>query len=102
MSRAELEAFLLGLLRLWQVEARVSVPRVGETVTAHIERGGLARLTVTWQQAPFGIVWQVEEPNARIRTYPSVIGLIRHLRHALAPMRDAGRVLFAGRVGEGQ
>ena len=101
MSGAELEAFLLGLLRLWQVEGQVRVSRNGETLTASIERSGCTPVTVSWLHAPFGIAWQLQEQGARLRTYPSVIGLIRHLRHALAPARDPGRVLFAGRLGEG-
>lgn len=101
MSRAELEALLLGLLRLWQVEASVRSDRAGEAVAARIEGQGMAPLTITWMQAPFGIAWQVQPEGGRLRTYPSVIGLIRDLRTRLAPQRDAGRVLFVKGEGAG-
>ncbi len=99
MTRAELEALLLGLLRLWQAEATVCADRAGDVISCRIEGQALAPLTVTWLEAPFGIAWQVQPEGGRQRTYPSVIGLIRDLRSRLAPERDAGRVLFV--KGEG-
>lgn len=99
MTGAELEALLLGLLRLWQVEGRVRTAREGDKITAAVEYGRASRLTVIWQHAPFGIAWQVQPESGRLRTYPSIIGLIRDLRSRLAPKRDAGRVLFV--KGEG-
>ena len=100
MTGAELEALLLGLLRLWQVEGRVRTARESEKITAAVECGRASTLTVIWQRAPFGIVWQVQPDGGRLRTYPSVIGLIRDLRSRLAPARDAGRVLFVKGEGE--
>ncbi|HKK29201.1 MAG TPA: hypothetical protein VKA18_02255 [Alphaproteobacteria bacterium] len=95
MSAAELEVLLLGLLRLWQVEAQVSSAPEKDRLTARIERRGEPVLAVSWQVEPFGVAWKVTQEGKRQRTYPSVIGLIRHLRHSLAPERDAARVLFA-------
>jgi hypothetical protein len=94
VSPAELEALLLGLLRLWQVEGSVRTAREGEAVTAAIDVDGAAQLTVIWQHAPFGIAWQVQAADERLRTYPSIISLIRDLRGRLALERDAARVLF--------
>ncbi len=95
MNGAELEALLSGLLRLWQAEGRVRAIRGEDQISARIEGGDAATITVTWLPAPFGIVWQVQPAGGRLRTYPSVIGLIRDLRERLAPERNAARVLFA-------
>jgi hypothetical protein len=99
MNRAELEVLLLGLLRLWQVEASVRADRESEAVAARIEAAGMVPLTITWAEAPFGIIWQVTPEGRRTRTYPSVNGLIRDLRERLVPERGSARVLFAGRAG---
>lgn len=99
MSAAELEVLLLGLLRLWQVEGSVRTAREGDKVTAAIECGDFSPLTVTWQHAPFGIAWQVQAGEERLRTYPSIVSLIRDLRGRLAPERGAARVLFVQGAG---
>ena len=98
MNPAELEALLAGLLRLWQVEARLGVSRDDETLTARIESAAV--VTVEHSVQAFGPVWQVQEAGQRRRTYPSAIGMIRHLREALAPERGAARVVFAKGSGE--
>jgi hypothetical protein len=95
LSPAELEALLAGLLRLWQVEAKLQTSRSAREVRACVEVSTHPVLTVIWQHPPFGIVWQVAEEGKRQRSYPSVLGMIRHLRASLAPERGASRVLFA-------
>jgi hypothetical protein len=101
VNAAELEALLTGLLRLWQVEASVRPDRDGkqEGISALIEGQGAMTLTVTWMEAPFGIVWQVLPAGRRPRTYPSINGLIRDLRERLVPERGSARVLFVKEVG---
>lgn len=101
MNAAELEALLTGLLRLWQVEASVRQDREGEQegLSALIEGQGAPALTVTWMEAPFGIVWQVQQEGCQSRTYPSINGLIRVLRERLVPERGSARVLFAQGIG---
>jgi len=94
MNPAELEALLAGLLRLWQVEAELAVSRNGEALTARIESEAAA-VTVEHSVQPFGTVWHVQEDSRRRLAHPSAIGMIRHLRQALAPERGAARVVFA-------
>ncbi len=94
MNPAELEALLSGLLRMWQVQAALSVSANGETLTARIECDAAA-VTVGHNVQPFGIVWHVQETGKRRRAHSSAIGMIRHLREALAPERGAARVVFA-------
>lgn len=99
MNPAELEALLAGLLRLWQVEARLAVSRDGEALSARIGCDA-AVVTVEYGIQPFGPVWHVQKGGQRRRSYPSAIGMIRHLREALAPARGSARVVFAKGVGE--
>lgn len=94
MNHAELEALLAGLLRLWQVEASLRTDRTSDVVAAWIEGSGLPPVSVTWTDAAFGIVWQVQPEGGRPRAYPSVNGLIRDLRERLVPERGSARVLF--------
>jgi hypothetical protein len=94
MNPAELEALLSGLLRLWQVEARLSVAREGDGLRADITKAG-ALVTVEQSVHPFGIAWHVQAEGKRRLAYPSTIGMIRHLREALAPERGTARVVFA-------
>lgn len=99
VNPAELEALLAGLLRLWQVEARLAVSRNGEILTARIE-SDTATVTLEHSVQSFGLVWHVQEDGRRRLTHPSAIGMIRHLREALAPERGAARVVFAKGVEE--
>lgn len=99
MNHAELEALLAGLLRLWQVEASVRTDRTSDAVAAWIEGPGLPEITVTWTEAGFGIIWQVQAEGGRPRTYPSVNGLIRDLRERMVPERGSARVMFVNREG---
>lgn len=94
MNPAELEALLSGLLRLWQVEARLSVAREGEGLRADITKAG-ALVTVEQSVQPFGIAWHVQAEGKRRLAYPSTIGMIKHLREVLAPERGVTRVMFA-------
>lgn len=94
MTPAELEALLAGLLRLWQVEAALSVGRQGDGLAARIEHAAAA-VTVERSIQPFGVVWHVQEAGRRRRAHPSVNGMVRHLREALAAERGAARVVFA-------
>ncbi|MCA8928888.1 MAG: hypothetical protein KDC18_12530 [Alphaproteobacteria bacterium] len=99
MAPAELEALLAGLLLVWQVPAALSVRRDGEDLCATVE-GPAGAVTVGYSVPSFGPLWRVQEAGRRPRTYPSTIGMIRHLREALAPERGAARVVFApGAVG---
>ena len=92
MNAAELEALLIGLLRLWSIEATVAVTRQGEGLTARVDGAEGIVVTVEQIRQPFGIAWHVQVDR---RAYPSTIGVIRHLRSVLAPERGAARVLFA-------
>ena len=100
MNGAELEALLTGLLRHWQVRAEMRGTRTDEGVAALLTFDARPSVTVSWQQAPFGIVWRVEPEGRRVRTYPSVNGMIRDLRERLVPERGSARVLFAGKAGD--
>lgn len=98
MSAAELEALLLGLLRLWHVQASATVVQDAHALVARIDRPeGQAVLELQAELQPFGWVWRVQPLEAleRARTHPSINGAIRHLRSLLAPERDSARVLFA-------
>ncbi len=95
MNAAELEALLIGLLRLWSIEATVAVTRQGEGLTARVDGAEGIVVTVEQIRQPFGIAWHVQVDGERRRAYPSTIGVIRHLRSVLAPERGAARVLFA-------
>jgi hypothetical protein len=94
MNPAELEALLSGLLRLWQVEARLAVAREGDGLRADITKVG-ALVTVEQSIQPFGIAWHVQAEGKRRLAYPSTIGMIKHLREVLAPERGVARVMFA-------
>ena len=99
MNAAELEALLTGLLRLWNIDAELGVRRDGEALKASINVPGGVAVAVEQSRHPFGFAWHVQVEGERRRSYPSTIGVIRHLRSALAPQRDAARVLFAAGVG---
>ena len=94
MNPAELEALLSGLLRMWRVEGALSVSDDGGPLTARIE-SSVAAVKVEHSIQPFGVVWHVQADEGRRLAYPSTIGMIRHLREALAPERGAARVVFA-------
>jgi hypothetical protein len=94
VNPAELEALLAGLLRLWQVEARLEVARNGGGLKA-IVAANAAQVTIEQSIQPFGIAWHVQADGKRRLAYPSTIGMIRHLREVLAPERGRARVVFA-------
>ena len=98
MNPAELEALLAGLLRLWQVEAVLSVGGKGKALHASIEATATS-VTVEHSVQSFGHAWHVQEAGRRRLAYPSTIGMIRHLREALAPERGMARVVFAATSG---
>lgn len=100
MSPAELEALLIGMLRLWQNNAEVTVSRDTAGPAARIT-DGVRVISIRRQTVAFGTVWHVEPIGERQRTYSSINGLIRDLRQRLAPERAIARVLFVpdGRMG---
>jgi hypothetical protein len=98
VNPAELEALLAGLLRLWQIEARLTVTRIGDGLMARIESAAPS-VTVEQTVQPFGIAWHVQAEGGRRLVYPSTIGMIRRLREELAPDRGAARVVFAAGAG---
>jgi hypothetical protein len=98
MNAAELEALILGLLRLWQAHGSVSVTRDADALTAVVQ-GDSISVRVERSVQPFGVVWQLQAEGERRLTYPSIIGCIRHLRETFAPARGSSRVVFAASGG---